>query len=94
MRRKKKRQKAARAGVRINRRAVRLAALTREQFGRLLQNRLIRTEPYRTMVLLSACTGLIPSELSVLKWRDVDRINGKLYLCSPTPWALSTPLFL
>jgi len=87
VRRKKNRQKAGKA----RKPAVRAGeALTVEQFGRLLQHRLIKTEPYRSMVLLAACTGLTPSELSVLKWRDVDRINGKLYLCSPTPWALST----
>ena len=91
MRRKKNRQKANRARVRVKGPAVRAGeGLTAEQFGRLLQHRLIRTEPYRTMVLLAACTGLTPGELSMLKWRDVDRKNGKLFLSNPTPWALST----
>ena len=91
MRRKKNRQKAGKARVRVEKPAVRVGeALTVEQFGRLLQHRLIKTEPYRTMALLAACTGLTPSELSVLKWRDVDRKKGRLYLSSPAPWALST----
>ena len=90
MRPKRNIQKAATARVRVNRRAVRLAALTGEQFGRLLQHRLIRTEPYRTMVLVAACTGLTASELSVLRWRDVDRKNGKLYVRKPTSWGIST----
>lgn len=70
--------------------SVRLAALTGEQFDRLLQHRLIRTEPYRTMVLVAACTGLTASELSALRWRDVDRKNGKLYVRNPTAWEIST----
>lgn len=91
MRRKKKNQKSGKAKVRVKTPAVRAGeALTTEQFGRFVKHRLVRTEPYRTMVLLAACTGLTPSELSVLKWRDVDRRNGKLYLRNPTPWALST----
>lgn len=90
MRPKRSIQKDARTMVRFNRRAVRLAALTREQFGRLLRHRLIRTEPYRTMVLVAACTGLIPSELSALRWRDVDRKSGKLFVRKPTSWGISS----
>lgn len=44
------------------------------------------------MVLLAACTGLTASELSVLKWRYVDRENGKLYVRIPNPWAESTTI--
>jgi len=64
--------------------------LTVEQSVRLLQQRLIKTEPYRYGF---ACLlhWLTPSELSVLKWRDVDRKNGKLYLCSPTPGRFDWP---
>lgn len=88
---KKSRQKTGIARIRIDRRATRVGEpLTVEQFGRLLHHRLIKTEPYRTMVLLAACTGLTASELSVLKWRDVDRENGKLYVRIPNAWAEST----
>lgn len=88
---KKNRQKTGTARIRIDMRATRVGEpLTVEQFGRLLHHRLIKTEPYRTMVLLAACTGLTASELSVLKWRDVDRENGKLYVRIPNTWAEST----
>lgn len=88
---KKNRQKTGTARIRIDRRSTRVGEpLTVEQFGRLLHHRLIKTEPYRTMVLLAACTGLTASELSVLKWRDVDRENGKLYVRIPNAWAEST----
>lgn len=88
---KKNRQKTGTARIRIERRATHVdEPLTVEQFCRLLAHRLIRTEPYRTMVLLAACTGLTAGELSVLKWRDVDRENSKLYVRIPNAWAEST----
>ena len=88
---KKNRQKTGIPRIRIARRATRVGEpLTVEQFGRLLKHRFIRTEPYHTMVLLAAGTGLTASELSALKWRDVDRENGKLYVRIPNAWAEST----
>ncbi len=88
---KKHRQKTARARVRVNRPATRVGEpLTVEQFDRLLHHRLIKTEPYQTMVLLAASSGLTPNELSALRWRDVDRKNGKLYVRIPNAWAEST----
>ncbi len=59
------------------------ASLTVEQFRRLLQHSLIKGEPYRTMVLLAACTDLRRDELSGLEWFDVDRGKHKLYVRLP-----------
>jgi|SRR5579864_4503651 len=46
--------------------------LTLAQFRRLLRHRLLRTEPFRTMVLMAMCLGLRCSELLALKWSDID----------------------
>lgn len=53
--------------------------LTAEQFARLLKHPMLREEPYRTMCILAACTGLRCSELFGLQWRDV-RWQDKLLM--------------
>jgi integrase len=47
--------------------------LTVAEFRRLLRHRLLREEPFRTMVILAMCLGFRCSELLALKWSDIDR---------------------
>ena len=45
--------------------------LSPEEFAQLVAHPLLIVEPYRTMVLLAACTGLRSSEIFGLQWGDV-----------------------
>lgn len=50
-------------------------SLTVEEFQKFAQ---LLSEPFRTMALLCCCLGLRISEALVLKWSDVDWLDGKL----------------
>ncbi len=50
-------------------------SLTLGQFRSLLKHRLLRVEPFRTMVILAICTGLRANELFALRWSDFDWEN-------------------
>jgi len=51
--------------------------LSPEQAMSIIEN---LQEPVRTMALLDACTGLRSSELTALRWEDVDFQNGILHV--------------
>jgi len=53
-------------------------SLTEQQFHQVLRHPLIAKEPFRTMVIVAACTGLRCDELFALRWSDVDWENHEI----------------
>lgn len=54
--------------------------LTVADFHRLLRHRLLKEEPFRTMVILAMCLGLRCNELLALRWSDIDRQSYRLWV--------------
>ena len=51
--------------------------LTVEEFQKLLDE---LKDPYRTMVILAGCLGLLVGEILGLQWQDVDLLSGRLHI--------------
>ena len=54
--------------------------LSVEQFGELMQHRMMQSEPVRTLTFVACCLGLRRSEMLGLQWHDIDWVEGLLHV--------------